>query len=71
MNDIGYLDLPFHGSELETTIKTARRSGLENLLRYSEGAVRFHKKELNPKQTDFFQSAVNLINKQLKLKHID
>jgi len=70
VNDIGYLDLKFKGSELETTIRTARKDGLRNLLYYSEGAVIFHTKEQNPKQIEFFQSAVNLINKRLKLKTI-
>lgn len=66
MNDIGYLDLPFKGSELEITIKTASGDGLQNLLRYSEMAVDYHTKEQNPKQIIFFQSGVNLISKRLK-----
>jgi hypothetical protein len=70
MNDIGYLDLQFTGSEAYNTIKTADIDGLKNLLRYSEMAVDFHTKEQNLKQVIFFQSGVDLINKRLKQKGV-
>ena len=71
MNDIGYLDIPFHGSEAETSIKTARtKEQLRYRLGYEQGAVAFHTKENNPRQVEFFQSAVNLINKRLKLRSL-
>ena len=71
MNDVRYLDLPFCGSEMETSIKTARtKEPLRYRLGYTQGAIDFHIKEQNPKQVDFFQSAANLINKRLKLKSI-
>ena len=68
MNDIGYLDLPFKGSECETAIITADKDGLKNLLHASEGAIDYHTKEQNPKQIIFFESARDLCNLRLNLK---
>ena len=66
MNDIGYLDLKFQGSECEINIRTAQDWQLKNILTYAKGAINFHTKEQNPKQVIFFQSGLDLINKRLK-----
>lgn len=65
MNDIGYKNLPFIGSELEITIMTAKIEHIENILVASKNAVSFHKREQNPKAQQFFQSAVDLCKKRM------
>ena len=62
MNDIGYLDLPFHGSEMEINIKTTRtKESLRYRLGYTQGAIDFHTKEQNPKQVDTFLDTTDMI----------
>lgn len=69
MNDVGYLKLPFEGSELQKSILYSSFNDIEDLKYhrgYIEGAVEFHTEEQNPYQVSFFQQGLDLMNKKIR-----
>lgn len=66
MKDIGYIDLEFKGSYMETGIKAETAEQLQYRRGYTLGAIDYHQKEQNPKQIAFFESSLKLIDKRMK-----
>jgi hypothetical protein len=59
----------FKGSISENSILSiSKRENLLHRLGYELGALEFWKKQGDPGQIKFFQGAVNLLHKRLKLK---
>lgn len=66
MNDIGYENIKYKGSDAEITVKGLSMDSLKYRRRYTEMAIDYHKKEQNPKQIVFFEAELKLIDKRLK-----